>query len=103
MTAGALAPVFGRVAERADVLALCGDLTDTGTPEDAKFLVRELAVVTVPVVAVLGNHDYESEKAPEVKQILADAGVAGLPRGSSPLPGAGLSWVSSCPRAVAWR
>ena len=78
MTAGALASVFGQVAERAEVLALCGDLTDTGTPEEAKFLVRELAVVKVPVVAVLGNHDYESEKSAEVKQILADAGVAVL-------------------------
>src|SRR5438067_8641661 len=93
MTAGAMASVFGQVAERAEVLALCGDLTDTGTPEEAKFLVRELAVVKVPVVAVLGNHDYESEKAPEVKQILADAGVAVLDGDSVELRGVGFAGV----------
>src|SRR5438445_812685 len=93
MTAGALASVFGQVAERAELLALCGDLTDTGTPEEAKFLVRELAVVKVPVVAVLGNHDYESEKAPEVKQILADAGVAVLDGDSVELRGVGFAGV----------
>ena len=93
MTAGAMASVFGQVAERAEVLALCGDLTDTGTPEEAKFLVRELAVVKVPVVAVLGNHDYESEKASEVKQILADAGVAVLDGDSVELRGVGFAGV----------
>jgi len=46
----------------------------TGTAEEAKLLVRELAIAKVTVVAVLGNHDYESEKADEVKKILADAG-----------------------------
>ncbi len=60
--------LFAQVAEQADVLALCGDLTDRGDPEEGRQLGRALATVGVPVVAVLGNHDYESAKVPEVDQ-----------------------------------
>jgi predicted MPP superfamily phosphohydrolase len=54
--------LFGQIAERADVLALCGDLTDRGDPEEARLMAKALATVTVPIVAVLGNHDYECGK-----------------------------------------
>jgi Icc-related predicted phosphoesterase len=54
--------LFTQVAEMADVLALCGDLTDRGEPEEGRQLARTLASVGVPIVAVLGNHDYESAK-----------------------------------------
>jgi len=93
MTPGTLAPVFGQVAERADILALCGDLTDTGTVDEAKSLVRELAAAKVPIVAVLGNHDYESEKADDVKRVLADAGVAVLDGDSVEIRGVGFAGV----------
>ena len=55
-----------QVAELADVLALCGDLTDRGDPEEAPARAKALASVGVPIVAVLGNHDYESAKVPEL-------------------------------------
>src|SRR4026208_943292 len=45
--------LFGRVAGHADVLALCGDLTDRGDPEEARLMARALGTVAVPVVAVL--------------------------------------------------
>jgi Icc-related predicted phosphoesterase len=93
MALGTLAPVFAQVPERADVLALLGDLTDTGTPDEARQLARELAPAKVPVVAVLGNHDYESDKAGEVKQILADAGVAVLDGESVEIRGVGFAGV----------
>jgi Icc-related predicted phosphoesterase len=67
--------LFGQVAEHADVLALCGDLTDRGDPAEAVVMARALATVSVPIVAVLGNHDYECGKEAEVGRILADAGV----------------------------
>ena len=67
--------LFGQVAEHADVLALCGDLTDRGDPDEAKLMAKALASVTVPIVAVLGNHDYESGKEREVSKILCDAGI----------------------------
>jgi Icc-related predicted phosphoesterase len=67
--------LFGQVAAHADVLALCGDLTDRGDPAEAALMARALATVTVPIVAVLGNHDYECGKEAEVARILTDAGV----------------------------
>jgi Icc-related predicted phosphoesterase len=75
---GQLQPVFAEVAERADVLLLCGDLTDLGHPEEARVLAREIAGVSVPVLAVLGNHDVESNREEEVVQILEEAGVTVL-------------------------
>jgi Icc-related predicted phosphoesterase len=74
-TSGQLAPVFTAAAERADVLLLCGDLTDYGLPEETKNLVRELGNPRIPVIAVLGNHDCESGQEDEVKTILAEAHV----------------------------
>ena len=48
------------VAERADILVLCGDLTDRGEPEEGRQVAKALAGLGLPIVAVLGNHDYES-------------------------------------------
>src|SRR5262249_27937352 len=67
--------VLAAVAALVDVLLLGGDLTDYGLPEEAHVLARELSGLKVLLVGVLGNHDYESGKADEVRQILADAGV----------------------------
>jgi len=75
---GALQALFSRIAESADVLALCGDLTDRGLPEEARLLAKELQAVKVPKVAVLGNHDFESDAASEVTEILAQADVSVL-------------------------
>ena len=75
--------LFAEVPELADVLALCGDLTDRGDPEEARPLARTLAGVGVPVVAVLGNHDYESGKALELGRILSEAGVHVLDGGDA--------------------
>jgi Icc-related predicted phosphoesterase len=73
---GALQPLLAPVNGRADLLLLCGDLTDYGLPEEAHILAQELrAAVTVPIVAVLGNHDYESGQQVEVCRILTEAGV----------------------------
>lgn len=72
---GALLPLFTQVAEHADVLVICGDLTDYGLPEEAKLLAKDLASVRVPTLCVLGNHDYESGQQAEVSRILSDAGV----------------------------
>jgi Icc-related predicted phosphoesterase len=74
-SAGAFAPWLESVNTRADVLLLCGDLTDYGTPEEAQVLLKELSVVRVPVLAVLGNHDYESSQRDEVVHALCAGGV----------------------------
>src|SRR5688572_30534550 len=75
---GTLLPLFTQIAQSADVLALCGDLTDYGQPEEAQALVNELSSIKLPTVAVLGNHDYESDKHGEIRQIFTDAGITVL-------------------------
>lgn len=72
---GSYAPLFGQIAESADVLVLCGDLTDYGMAEEARVLARDLAPIKIPVVAVLGNHDFEAAQEKEIAQALADVGV----------------------------
>src|SRR4051812_48439161 len=75
---GAYAPTFAHVAAHADVLLLGGDLLDYGLPDEARLLAKELSNLRIPIVAVLGNHEYESDQTDEVVQILCDAGVVML-------------------------
>lgn len=63
-------PIFQEISQNADILALCGDLTDHGLPEEAEVLKAELQACTIPKIAVLGNHDYESGEEKKVKEIL---------------------------------
>ena len=72
---GTLRSLFAQASEAADALLLCGDLTDYGTVKEAKILADELSVVSVPVIAVLGNHDYESGVADDVRRTLHAVGV----------------------------
>lgn len=74
-SAGAFAPWLETVNTRADVLILCGDLTDYGLPEEAQVLVKELSAVRIPILAVLGNHDYETDQREEVVHVLTEGGV----------------------------
>jgi len=76
---GKFQSLFAQISSSADVLLLCGDFTDYGLPDEARILARELsASVKIPVIAVLGNHDYESDKQGEIRDILIDAGVSVL-------------------------
>jgi Icc-related predicted phosphoesterase len=73
---GAGLPFLDSITHAADVLVLCGDLTDNGLPDEARELTDTLRrAVSIPVVAVLGNHDYESGHDTEIRRILSDAGV----------------------------
>ncbi|HEY7310511.1 MAG TPA: metallophosphoesterase [Gemmataceae bacterium] len=90
---GQLQPALVRMAEAADVLLLGGDLTDFGLPEEAHILARELTAVKVPIVGVLGNHDYEAGKQNEVRQILLDAGVKMLDGDACEIKGVGFAGV----------
>ncbi len=72
---GAVRPWFAEVERQAEVLLLCGDLTDRGTPQEAEVLANELSGVRVPMVGVLGNHDHETGHGREVRQILRQAGM----------------------------
>jgi Icc-related predicted phosphoesterase len=91
---GALQPIFAAAAELADVLVLCGDLTDYGLPEEAELLIGELkAAARLPVVAVLGNHDYESGQAEAVAELLRAAGVSVLDGDSCEVEGVGFAGI----------
>jgi Icc-related predicted phosphoesterase len=72
---GSLQSLFNQIAESADVMLLCGDLTDYGLAEEARILAKDLAPAKIPVVAVLGNHDFESDQTTEIVKILGDVGV----------------------------
>ena len=88
---GSMAPLFSQVAHSADVLVLCGDLTDLGLPEEAHLLARDLSVLKLPIIAVLGNHDFESGHEEEVTKILCDAGVIMLDGESTEVQGVGFA------------
>jgi Icc-related predicted phosphoesterase len=90
----ALHALFAQIQESADILLLCGDCTDTGLPEEAQLLAKELmATVKIPIVGVLGNHDYESGKEREVKEILANVGVSMLDGDTCVVRGVGFAGV----------
>lgn len=66
---------FKEISAKADVLVIAGDLTDTGDETEAQVLADELKSCTVPIVAVLGNHDYEKGRHKLIRQILLKQGV----------------------------
>ena len=70
-----LQPLFEKISQVADVLALCGDLTHLGLPPEAEKLANDLRACKIPVVAVLGNHDYQSGQQEQIKKILCAAKV----------------------------
>jgi Icc-related predicted phosphoesterase len=72
---GRYRPALEQLPERADVLLLAGDLTRYGTAAEAACVAREFGDLGVPVIAVLGNHDYHSDQVPAVTSILRDAGI----------------------------
>jgi Icc-related predicted phosphoesterase len=90
---GAFQALFAKIAESADILLVAGDLTDYGLPDEARVLARELAGIHLPIVAVLGNHDVESGKGDEVRQILTDAGVVILDGDAYETHGIGIAGI----------
>jgi Icc-related predicted phosphoesterase len=90
-SAGTLRSFFAQASDAADALLLCGDLTDYGTAEEAQVLADELSVVKVPIVAVLGNHDFESGTPEIVVEILTKAGVRVLDGEAVEIEGVGIA------------
>jgi len=89
---GQFQPLFSQISSSADVFVLCGDFTDYGLPEEARILARELTTsVKIPVVAVLGNHDFEAGKQDEIVRILQDAGVTVLDGEAAEIQGIGFA------------
>ena len=85
--------MFAEIAETADVLALCGDLTNFGKTREAEILDEDLRACTIPMVAVLGNHDYECGQPEEIAHILHGAGVTMLDDQAVVIEGVGFAGV----------
>src|SRR2546423_2530166 len=71
---GILKPGLEHLPDRADLLLLAGDLTRRGNPEEVEVLADELRGLPVPIVAVLGNHDYHCGREAEVRRALPGGG-----------------------------
>ncbi|MFB9947657.1 metallophosphoesterase [Rhizobium puerariae] len=85
--------LFGEISQAADILVLTGDLTDLGKPREAEILASELRSCSIPVVGVLGNHDYECGHVEDVKAIVKDAGMQLLEGQAVEIAGIGFAGV----------
>src|SRR3569623_195742 len=85
--------LFEEISEKAAVLALCGDLTNFGKTSEAEILAEDLRHCTIPMVGVLGNHDFECGVPEEVSKILEEAGVRMLGEQATVIEGVGFAGV----------
>ena len=85
--------LFIEVSSHADVLLLCGDLTNFGKTTEAEILAEDIKSCTIPVLGVLGNHDYECGQPEEVARILHEAGMIVLDEQAHEIDGVGFAGV----------
>jgi Icc-related predicted phosphoesterase len=84
---------FRAVSRKADVLLLVGDLTDTGHLDEAEILKEELKACSIPVVGVLGNHDYERDQQKTIKRIIEGENIFLLDGQTAVVEGIGFAGV----------
>ena len=75
---GRYRPALEHLGDKADLLLLAGDLTRHGTADEAQCVAREFGGLAVPVIAILGNHDYHCDQQDEVTKVLQDADITVL-------------------------
>jgi Icc-related predicted phosphoesterase len=85
--------LFAQIAKQADMLLMCGDIVDYGLPEEAVVIAKEISNLRIPVLAVLGNHEYESGKQEAVVRILSEAGALFLDGDAREVQGIGFAGV----------
>jgi Icc-related predicted phosphoesterase len=85
--------LFTEISGAADVLVLCGDLTNFGKTSEAKILADDIKSCAIPVLGVLGNHDYECGQPEHVTEILRDAGMTVLDEQAVEIEGVGFAGV----------
>ena len=85
--------LFGEISNHADVLLLCGDLTNFGKTSEAEILAEDIKSCSVPVLGVLGNHDYECGQPEKVVEILRGAGMTVLDEQAHEINGVGFAGV----------
>src|SRR6476660_8685080 len=85
--------LFAEISNEADVLVLCGDLTNFGKTSEAEILAEDIRSASVPVIGVLGNHDYECGQPEKVCEILRQAGMTVLDEQAVEIDGVGFAGV----------
>ncbi len=90
---GSLRGIFSDICREAQILVLCGDLTTHGDPEQVEAFVKELDGVDLPIVGVLGNHDFEAGAEAEITEILGNRGIHMLDGTSVEIEGVGFAGV----------
>jgi len=85
--------LFAEMSNAADVLVLCGDLTNFGRTSEAEILAEDIRACSIPVVGVLGNHDYECGQPEEVARILHEVGMTVLDEQAVEIEGVGFAGV----------
>jgi Icc-related predicted phosphoesterase len=96
VTESSVAPyrdMFAEISRAADVLVLCGDLTNFGKSAEAEILAEDIRTCTIPVIGVLGNHDFECGQPEEVARILGEAGMKVLDEQAIEIEGVGFAGV----------
>src|SRR3954466_16198844 len=88
-----MSQLFSEIAETADILLICGDLTDYGLAEEARVLIADLQSIKIPIVAVLGNHDLESGEDKELTDLLTTRGVRMLDGDTFEFRGVGFAGI----------
>lgn len=86
-------PFFKEASRQADILVICGDLTDTGDEGEAQVLAEEMKACTIPVVGVLGNHDYEKGRHKLIRQMVQNDHVHILDGEAIVIEGVGFAGV----------
>jgi Icc-related predicted phosphoesterase len=85
--------MFAEISASADVLVLCGDLTNFGKTSEAEILAEDIKSCSIPVLGVLGNHDYECGQPEKVCEILHSAGMTVLDEQAVEIDGVGFAGV----------
>lgn len=85
--------IFLEMSSSADVLVLCGDLTNFGKIKEAELLAEDISLCEIPVLGVLGNHDYEFGNPEAVSRILHEAGMTVLDEQAYEIDGIGFAGV----------
>jgi Icc-related predicted phosphoesterase len=85
--------LFSEISDHAEILLLCGDLTNFGKTREAEILAEDLRSCAIPVLGVLGNHDYECGQPEKVAEILHQAGMTVLDEQAVEVKGIGIAGV----------
>lgn len=90
---GSLQGMLTAVGAAADVLVICGDLTHNGRVAEAEVLALELGQVRIPVLAVLGNHDFHAGEEQQIESTLVNAGLQVLDGDAVEVHGIGFAGI----------